>query len=161
MHVSVYVWGMYVSCLQDMHVGFSNIHAYANLHFLIFFWWFSHKCLSVYVSQSMTWQMVFKHTYIHQPIFIHLPYIHSFRACIHERVTSRFRSQGWGPFPHEQTFMLISLIVDSILADFVQPCMYVWGLRKYPPSQISKNCIVVQILNVFREEWDPTPGLII
>ena len=121
--------------------------------------------LRAYVSLSMTGRWfsnihtyinTYMHTYIHTcSAHILIYQKHSFRACMFERVCLVFDDRQ-RVFKH--TYMLISLIVDSILADFVQACMYAWGLRKYPPSQISKNCIVVQILNVSREESDPTPG---
>ena len=115
-----------------------------------FFLMIKRVCLSVYVSLSMTGRWF---SNIHTcSAHILICQKHSFRACMFERVCLVFDDRQ-RVFKH--TYMLISLIVDSILADFVQACMYVWGLQKYPPSQISKNWI--DRSNTERFSWGNGP----
>ena len=93
--------------------GFSNIHAYANQHFLILSMMIKRVCLSVYVSLSMTGRWF---SNIHTCSAHILNYQkHSFRACMFERVCLVFDDRQ-RVFKH--TYMLISLIVDRIVADF-------------------------------------------
>ena len=160
--VSVYVW----ACMFHFPWtgrGFSNIHAH-NIRkiatiFLIFSWW-----LSVYVWAFFQWHGF--QTYIHAKPIFSFANEHSFYACMFaQHVCLSFRWQACDVFKH--TYMLISLIVDSILADFASS-MYVC-LRAscmlgdiHAPQQISKHYIVVQILNRgFSWGMGPHPCMII
>ena len=81
--------------------------------FFDFFMMIKRVCLSVYVSLSMTGRWF---SNIHTcSAHILICQKHSFRACMFERVCLVFDDRQ-RVFKH--TYMLISLIVDSILADF-------------------------------------------
>ena len=84
-----------------------------KLAFFDFFMMIKRVCLSVYVSLSMTGRWFSNIHTCSAHILIYQK--HSFRACMFERVCLVFDDRQ-RVFKH--TYMLISLIVDSILADF-------------------------------------------
>ena len=87
--------------------GFSNIHAYANLHFLICLWW-----LSVYVWACMfsfPWQVEGFQTYMHaRHIFIFVSTSDFERVCLIAHFAFSMTSRG---FSNIHTYTLIPLIL--------------------------------------------------
>ena len=129
--LSVYVW----ACMFHFPWQAEGFQTYTLTQTCIFWFFMMIKrvCLSVYVSLSMTgrWFSNIHTCSAHIFIFWNM----RFWACMFERVCLIFDDRQ-SVFKH--TYMLIWLIVDSILANFAQACMYVWGLWKYPPHKSQK-----------------------
>ena len=122
--LSVYVW----ACMFLFPWQAEGFQTYTLKHTRLkttIFWFFMMICLSVYVSFLMTGRGFSNIHTCSAHILIYQK--HSFRACMFKRVCLVFDDRQ-RVFKH--TYMLISLIVDSILADFAEACVYVWGLQK-------------------------------